>query len=169
MDECVQLECEWEEWGVFVFFLGQWWLVGETWWEHHCIEIYNSPALAAGHAAPASRPIITVVLVPDTAFHGRPARSVLRRFAGEGARRGVVMLRESTADEAQLSNAVAGMRAWFKKETDDARAAELGLVQISMRKASKVHPWARDVFDRLKASVPRDVSGIGNYKAVDIN
>lgn len=154
-------ECEWVEWGLFVYYNGQWWLV-DTWWEWECEPIYNSSQF--GEEVLRARPdSVTVVLMPSSGF-SRGASYTLK-IADDRSARVSILLNESAATAETLHNALRATVA-LRSATAQKQVDASGVVRVEpniYRRASKETMLQ---LSRLKAAETGFVDGVGNYRLI---
>jgi hypothetical protein len=109
---------------------------------------------------------VTIVLVPDVAFNGGPAKSMLRRNGGPGVNgRPIIFLRESVATCEELAYAYAGLIALMQRDAD-ANAYSDENVQVGIKRIPATQPWADDLIQRLKQRAPANVPGHGSFRSI---
>jgi hypothetical protein len=114
-----------------------------------------------------SRVGATVVLV-DSVHQRNAAFVIVRR---PGASPADLILVRSDVDAAQLSDAIRGLLTARQADGDVASTAATFRVRPQQRAgtgARPVFPWAPRVLNDLRRAAPREISGVGRVRAVEI-
>jgi hypothetical protein len=112
---------------------------------------------------------ITVVLLPDEAFHsGDPSTSKIIRAPGRSSQHFVIILRESTASAQELSNAYSGLLMLQKNDPKQLLAPDRDIFQVGRSSDIVPYGWASQTVERLRNASPSDVRGVGRHRALEL-
>ncbi len=116
--------------------------------------------------APAdTRVPVTIVLAPDMGYGGANA-VILRRPGGDPV--DVILLRTETISPEELTEAVLGLLSIRGSEGDVPTGEPRVLLVRAVHGAGAPIPWTPKVISDLRAARPREIRGVGNYRAVDV-
>lgn len=116
--------------------------------------------------APAdTRVPVTIVLVPDMEYGGANA-VILRRPGGDPV--DVILLRNEMVSPEELTEVVLGLLS-IRSSQGDVPTGEPRVLRARAVHGSGSHiPWTPKAVRDLRAAEPREISGVGSYRAIDV-
>ncbi|MBW3656424.1 MAG: hypothetical protein KY444_09960 [Gemmatimonadetes bacterium] len=107
---------------------------------------------------------VTLVLMPEMGY-GDAAAVLLRR--PNGAPADVILLRAEAATVEVLSEAIGGLLV-IRKARGDEPSGTAQVLRLTAMQPVRNLSWAATVLRRLVAAPPREVQGVGTYRALEI-
>jgi hypothetical protein len=108
---------------------------------------------------------VTLVLMPEMGY-GDAAAVLLRR--PNGAPADVILLRAEAATPEVLSEAIGGLLVIRKARGDVPSGTDPQVLRLTAMQQVRQISWAATVLRRLAMAEPRDVQGVGTYRALEI-
>ena len=132
-----------------------------------CLALFGFGNLPAQASQAPTRVPVLVAITSEPAFSHSPFMVLRRAGGGSGD---IIVLKEGSADGAQLSTAVRVLLAARRADGDTAGVAQAfsGEVKTARGQAAQPLPWAQRVVEDAARAHSRFIPGVGSARTIEI-